>query len=280
MKVKIKAETFRPFYYFAPMCLLAFNWNNHPRYKLILVANRDEFFERPSQQLHQWDSGIYAGKDLRAGGTWLGMNPKGRFAALTNYRDLKNLKKYEKSRGDLVKNFLEGAISPHDYLKKLEAEMHQYDGFNLLVGDHENLFYLSNKSAEGIRKLEPGTYGLSNALLETPWRKLVKARESLKEHIEAGDFQLESLMKGQHSKETESPDRLPDTGATPEQEILLSAQFINVGNYYGTVNSTALLWKENGEVEMMERVFDQVNGTHSDSQVNFKIQGKVEQNAG
>ncbi|WP_040490746.1 NRDE family protein [Indibacter alkaliphilus] len=260
------------------MCLLAFNWNNHPKYKLILVANRDEFFERPSQSLHQWESGIYAGKDLRAGGTWLGMHPSGRFAALTNYRDLKNPKKYEKSRGDLVKNFLEGDKNPYEYLKEIAAEMQEYEGFNLLVGDQNNLYYLSNKSSGGIKQLSPGIYGLSNAVLETPWRKLVKAKENLEEHLAEGNFQMESLMKGQHSKETESPELLPDTGATPEQEILLSAQFINVGNYYGTVNSTVLLWDEKGQVEMMERVFDQVKGTHEDTKVDFKINSKLEQN--
>lgn len=270
---------FRPFCYFATMCLLAFNWNNHPRYKLILVANRDEFFERPSQQLHQWDSGIYAGKDLRAGGTWLGLHPNGRFAALTNYRDLKNPQQYEKSRGDLVKDFLEGNVKPYDYLKEIEAEMQDYEGFNLLVGDQENLYYLSNKSSKGVQRLEPGTYGLSNALLETPWRKLVKAKESLKEHIEAENFQVESLMKGQHSRETEAPELLPDTGATPEQEILLSAQFINVGNYYGTVNSTVLLLGHDGKVQMVERVFDQVKGVHEDTELSFKINSRLEQNA-
>jgi uncharacterized protein with NRDE domain len=261
------------------MCLLAFNWNDHPDYKLILVANRDEFFERPSQQLHQWESGIVAGKDLRAGGTWLGMHPSGRFAALTNYRDLKNLQKYEKSRGDLVKNYLEGQQNPLEYLKEIETEMQEYDGFNLLIGDQKNLYYLSNKSDNGIQKLAPGIYGLSNALLETPWRKLVKAKENLKSHISKGDFQMDSLMKGQHSRETEAPERLPDTGATPEQEILLSAQFINVGDYYGTVNGTVLLWDNSGKVRMKERVFDQVKGTYEDSELSFKINSEVEHNA-
>lgn len=262
------------------MCLLAFNWNNHPKYKLILVANRDEFFERPSQSLHQWESGIYAGKDLRAGGTWLGMHPSGRFAALTNYRDLKNPRKYEKSRGDLVKNFLEGKLDPEAYLKDIAAEMDQYEGFNLLVGDERSLYYLSNKSRTGVQKLEPGLYGLSNAVLETPWGKLTKAKNNLSVHIQKEVYEPISLMKGQQSKDTEDPELLPDTGATPEQEILLSAQFINVGNYYGTVNGTVLLWDHSGNVEMVERVFDQVKGIHQDTKLDFEIRSKVEQNAG
>jgi uncharacterized protein with NRDE domain len=258
------------------MCLLAFNWNKHSEYKLILVANRDEFFERPSAPLQQWDSGFYAGKDLRAGGTWLGMHPNGRFAAITNFRDLKNKQEFTKSRGDLVKNFLEGEMDPKSYLEEIEEEKMEYEGFNLLVGNHEGLFYLSNKT-EGIQALTPGLYGLSNAILETPWPKLVNAKESLSQYIAKNNFEPLSLMKGQHSKATEPQEMLPDTGATPEQEKLLSAQFINVGNYYGTVNSTVLLWKHSGEVEMMERKFDQVAETHQDTKVTFKVENFLEQ---
>jgi uncharacterized protein with NRDE domain len=258
------------------MCLLAFNWNNHPEYKLILVANRDEFFERPSAPLQQWESGIYAGKDLRAGGTWLGLHPQGRFAAITNFRDLKNQERFSKSRGDLVKNFLEGEMDSKSYLEEIEKEKMEYEGFNLLVADQEGLYYLSNK-LEGVRQLSPGLYGLSNAVLETPWPKLIKAKENLSQHISDSSFEPVSLMKGQQSKKTDPQEILPDTGATPEQEKLLSAQFINVGNYYGTVNSTVLLWKHNGEVEMMERKFDQVAGTSRDTVVKFKVENFLEQ---
>lgn len=258
------------------MCLLAFNWKNHPDYKLILVANRDEFFERPSEALHEWPSGFFGGKDLRAGGTWLGMHPNGRFAAITNFRDLKIQKEFSKSRGDLVKNYLEGDDDPLGYLQSIEKEKAEYDGFNLLVGNQESLYYLSNK-ADGIKELVKGIFGLSNALLETPWPKLTKAKNSLVHHIESGVFEPEKLMQGQQSRETASEDTLPDTGATPEQEKLLSAQFINVGNYYGTINSTVLLWKHNGQVEMMERKFDQVAQTYQDTKVGFNVQQLVEQ---
>jgi uncharacterized protein with NRDE domain len=138
------------------MCLLAFNWNNHPEYKMILVANRDEFFERPTKSLHLWEEGFYAGKDLRAGGTWLGIHPNGRFAALTNYRDMRNMKKDAKSRGDLVKNFLQGESGPEEYLTEIQKEKDLYEGFNLLVGLGDELFYFSNK-IDDIHKL---SYGL------------------------------------------------------------------------------------------------------------------------
>ena len=184
------------------MCLLAFNWNNHPEYKLILVANRDEFFERPSGPLQEWESGFYGGRDLRAGGTWLGMHPNGRFAAITNFRNLKTKKEFSKSRGDLVKNYLEGAQEPLAYLQEIEMEKSEYEGFNLLVGNQESLYYLSNKK-EGIKELVKGIFGLSNAVLETPWPKLIKAKDSLVRFIESRIFEPEKLMQGQHSTETD-----------------------------------------------------------------------------
>jgi uncharacterized protein with NRDE domain len=261
------------------MCLLAFNWNNHPEYKFILVANRDEFFERPTQSLHQWEQGFYAGKDLKAGGTWLGLHPNGRFATLTNYRDLKNLKPEAKSRGNLVKDFLEGNMDPLEYLREIEKEKDQYDGFNLLVGLWDNLFYLSNKK-QGIFKLENGLYGLSNALLETPWAKLVKAKDKLHAKIDRNEIDPDGLREILLSKEIE-PDRfLPATGATLEQERLLSSQFINVGNYYGTINTTVLLWKHSGEVEMKEVRYFQAENRSEEKQVAFLMDEVCEQKMG
>ena len=261
------------------MCLLAFNWNNHPEYKFILVANRDEFFERPTQSLHLWEQGFYAGKDLKAGGTWLGLHPNGRFATLTNYRDLKNLKQNAKSRGDLVKNFLEGSTGPLEYLQEIEKEKDLYEGFNLLVGQGDDLFYLSNKK-EGIYKLENGLYGLSNALLETPWSKLVKAKENLHAKIDNDEIELNSLREVLLSKAIE-PDRfLPATGATLEQERMLSSQFINVGNYYGTINTTVLLWKHSGEVELKEVRYFQAENRTEENLVEFQMDEVREQKIG
>ncbi|MCL6260651.1 NRDE family protein [Aquiflexum sp. TKW24L] len=261
------------------MCLLAFNWNNHPEYKFILVANRDEFFERPTASIHLWEQGFYAGKDLKAGGTWLGLHPNGRFATLTNHRDLKNLKPDAKSRGNLVKDFLEGNMVPLEYLQEIEKEKDQYDGFNLLVGSGDELFYLSNKK-EGIFKLENGLYGLSNALLETPWAKLVKAKEKLHTKIDRNEIDPDGLREVLLSREIE-PDRfLPVTGATLEQERLLSSQFINVGNYYGTINTTVLLWKHSGEVEIKEVRYFQAENRSEENQVQFHMDEVREQNIG
>lgn len=252
------------------MCLLAFNWNNHPEYRLIMVANRDEFFERPSQPIHHWPSGIFAGKDLRAGGTWLGMHSNGRFAALTNVRDMRNIKSNPKSRGNLVRDFLEGNMDCLSYLSQIEGEKDAFEGFNLLVSDGQQLYYLSNYH-EGVRELTPGIYGLSNALLETPWPKLTLAKSNLSRKIEEGDFQKENLMGILHSKEIAPDHELPDTGLGLQRERLMSCQFISAKGIYGTINTTVLLWKHNGEVEMRERTFDQPAGTHFDTEIKFEV---------
>ena len=253
------------------MCLIAFNWNNHPEYKMVLVANRDEFFERPSAPLQLWDSGIYAGKDLRAGGTWMGIHPNGRFATLTNFRDLKNPKKDPKTRGNLVKDYLEGTLGPEEYLTLIQKERDEYEGFNLIVGNPEKLYYLSNYAA-GIQEVEPGLHGVSNALLNTPWEKVKMAKSGLLEKINHAEFDFSDLIPILHSQQTEPDHLLPDTGLSVQEERQLSAQFINVGDYYGTINSTVILWKHSGEVEMMERTFHQVEKRFTDSKVDFLVE--------
>src|SRR5690606_1814904 len=140
----------------------------------ILVANRDEFFERESGSLQLWPKGFYAGKDLQRGGTWMGFHPKGKFAALTNYRTGKNSGKPLLTRGNLVRQFLENEEGPFEYLHRIEGEKGQYQGFNLLVADGEEMGYLSNYFPD-IVKVSPGVHGISNALLDTPWPKVISA---------------------------------------------------------------------------------------------------------
>lgn len=238
------------------MCLIAFNWNNHPEYKLILVANRDEFFDRPSEPLHQWKTGIYAGKDLKAGGTWLGMHPSGRFAAITNYRDFKIRRENPISRGNLVRDYLEGEQNPEEYLIKIEKNRDRYEGFNLLVGNSERLYYYSN-NGPSIQRLNPGIYGVSNALLDSPWRKVNLAKASLKDQIKKYRLQPEELIASLQTKTMEIDHLLPDTGVPREMEKKLSAQFVNIDDNYGTVNTSIILWKHSGEVHFQERTFYQ-----------------------
>ncbi|GHB41074.1 NRDE family protein [Mongoliitalea lutea] len=252
------------------MCLITFNWDNHPAYKLILVANRDEFFDRPSQEIHQWEAGFYGGKDLRAGGTWLAIHPNGRFAFLTNYRDMRNIKSDRKSRGELVKNYLSTSVPPFEYLKSVEQQASEFEGFNLVVGDHLGIFYLSNYQ-EGIQEISSGLYGLSNALLDTPWPKLTLAKEGLENLIAAEIFDPISMMPILHSQEIAPDEELPETGLSLARERLMSCQFIHAEGIYGTVNTTVLLWKHTGEVTMVERKFDQLKNTHADTSLQFEI---------
>lgn len=233
------------------MCLIAFNWNNHPEYKLVLIANRDEFYQRPSSPLHLWEEGFYAGKDLKGGGTWMGIHPSGRFAALTNYRDLSNEKERTCSRGELVVDFLKGEMAPLDYLGNLRQKKNQYNGFNLLVSDGAKMYFLSNNQEE-IQEVDPGFHGLSNALLDTPWPKVQEAKSNLTNYLYDNQvLDVESLVCLLQSTMTAPVEMLPNTGLSPTMEKSVSAQFIVLADY-GTINTTAVLWKHNGEVLIRE----------------------------
>ncbi|HLT05970.1 MAG TPA: NRDE family protein [Cyclobacteriaceae bacterium] len=234
------------------MCLIAFNWMDHPEYRLILVGNRDEFFDRPSASLHLWTEGFYAGKDLKGGGTWMGFHPSGRFATLTNYRSAGESMASPISRGHLVKDFLHGEHAPLDYLQQVQQQMHQYEGFNLLVAEGEQMAYLSNYRKEA-EIVAPGIHGISNAFLDSPWPKVVQAVKQLEGAIAGEALNVEQLLQLLQSKSYAPDELLPATGISLEMERILSAQFIHMGQAYGTVNTTAMLWKHNGEVVIKER---------------------------
>lgn len=234
------------------MCLISFNWLNHPVYKLILVANRDEFFDRPSSSLHLWPTGFYAGMDLRGGGTWMGIHPKGRFAALTNYRDPNIVKENPISRGKLVKEFLENEEEPFDYLHRIQEKMHRYNGFNLLVASGEKMGYLSNYR-KGMEKVNPGLHGISNAYLDTPWPKVEMAKAGLKDLISKDEINVDALMDLLQSRSYAPDELLPKTGVSFEMERILSAQFIRKEDEYGTVNTSVILWKHDGRVIIKEK---------------------------
>jgi uncharacterized protein with NRDE domain len=159
------------------MCLIVLAWQVHPEYPLVVAANRDEFFARPSAPAGFWPERpeILAGRDLEAGGTWLGVNRCGRFAALTNYREGGQQRPEAPSRGALATDFLTQQSDPQRYLDDLAKRGAEYNGFNLFVGDCRRLGYYANRG-RGPRWLEPGIYGLSNHLLDTPWPKLAAAK--------------------------------------------------------------------------------------------------------
>lgn len=239
------------------MCLIVFAWRPGTARPLIVAANRDEFHARPTQALAAWADapGVYAGRDLEAGGTWLGVGPQGRFAALTNIRDPRQALG-PRSRGELVAAFLQGELGVEAYLDQVASRSGQYSGFNLLVGDAGQLGYLHAREAAP-RLLEPGVYGLSNAGLDTPWPKLVKARNGLQQLLESAE--PEQLMRLLADGEPAADSELPETGVGLATERLLSSVFIASQNY-GTRASTVLIVDDQGRRRMVERSFGPFGG--------------------
>ena len=219
------------------MCLIALAWQAHPQHALVVAANRDEWRDRPALAAHWWEDHpqILAGRDLQAGGTWMGITRGHRFAAVTNFRDPSDRRSTALSRGTLVTAFLLGAESPAAFLAGLAGKAAQYNGFNLLVGDGDTLLYFGSREGEP-RTVEPGVHALSNHLLDEPWPKVQRARAALRESIGDGDDPLFAML----SDATPAPDtQLPDTGVGLERERMLSPILIT-GADYGTRASTVL----------------------------------------
>lgn len=252
------------------MCLITFAYHIHPTYKLILVANRDEFYARPTSPAGWWEDhpDILGGRDLEAMGTWMGINKNGRFAAVTNYRDLRNLKSNARTRGDLPTDFIKGTPSPKDYVSDVHKEGDHYNGFNLIAMDDE-LAYVSNYAEETF-ELNFGLYGLSNALLDTPWTKVEKAKSSLNKLIQK-EFQLEDLIEMMQDPETAPDESLPDTGLDYEREKAISAMCIKTSDY-GTCCTTAVRIDYKGHVEFMEKSYPVGDRKDQTVAFDFKIE--------
>jgi uncharacterized protein with NRDE domain len=229
------------------MCLIALAYKVHPRFPLIVAANRDEFLERPTKPLHVWEDAphILAGRDELGGGTWLGMSTAGRFAAITNYRDLRRAEVPGPSRGALVKHVLQHELG--------DLDTSQYAGFNLLHGHYDSLFYHSNITGENLA-LEPGIHGLSNHLLNTPWPKVERAKSALSEVLRSEAPSVEHLFD-LLADGTPAPDHaLPDTGIGLPWERVLSSIHIRADGY-GTRCSSVLLVDGNGVAHFAERSY-------------------------
>ncbi|MGB0205982.1 MAG: NRDE family protein [Neptuniibacter sp.] len=237
------------------MCLITFAYKSHPEYSLILLANRDEFYARPSKAMHFWQDhpNVLAGKDLEQGGTWLGINQQGKFTAVTNYRDGLASKENALSRGALTRDFLTSDQDPTGYLKQLLPKQDKFGDYNLLIGDQSGIYYQSNREGP-IRALNPGIYGLSNALLDSPWPKLIKVRSELTNVLGDIQFSPRSLLKIMSNRTQAETSELPDTHIPLEWEQLLSSSFIQSENY-GTRATTLLLQKPNGETTIIEKSF-------------------------
>ncbi|MDJ0834358.1 MAG: NRDE family protein [Gammaproteobacteria bacterium] len=237
------------------MCLLVISWQQHADYPLVVCANRDEFYKRPSLPAHFWSDhpNVFAGRDLEGGGSWLGVNTSGRFAALTNVRNPERHQDNARSRGQLVSDFLISDIAIDDYVEHLEELGFLYNGFNLLFSDGESLIYYSNHGG-GAQRLGPGLYGLSNAALDTPWPKTQAAKQAMQQWLD-NPLPVKHLATLLNSREKAADEDLPSTGISVENERSLSAQFIRTTNY-GTRSSTALLVDREGSAEFFEQSYE------------------------
>ncbi len=233
------------------MCLVVVAFDAHPRYRLVLAANRDEFHDRPARPLGWWHDapGLLAGRDLAAGGTWLGVDRRGRVAVVTNFRDAAAMRPEAPSRGTLIPRFLAGEAAAADYAAEVAGA--KLSGFSLLLYDGGSLAYAANQPAPGARTLAPGIYGLSNHALDTPWPKLALTRERFAAAIAAERLAPERLSRLLRDRRPAPDETLPDTGLGLERERLLSAPFI-VSERYGTRCTTVVLVDRDGGVLVEE----------------------------
>jgi len=241
----------------AALCLINFQLHDHPNYKLIVAANRDEFYGRPTSPAKIWkdEPEILAGRDLMQMGTWLGITKQGRFAALTNYRHPEHMGAGRFSRGEIVKNYLTEGSSPRDFLESLRDNKEDYTGFNVIVGDPDQLFHYHNVNDE-ITKITSGTHSLSNDTLNTPWPKVIKGRENLKNYTKnQKEVHSEELFKIVADAEQAPDEHLPETGVGLDFERKLSPMFIQTPDY-GTRTSTVLLIDKSNHVTFVERTFE------------------------
>ena len=238
------------------MCLIAFSHHVHARYRLVLAANRDERHERPTAPMDFWqdDPQILAGRDLQGGGTWFGVTTTGRWAAVTNFYDGSAVAKDAPSRGLLVSDFLRSNEAPGAFLQQLRREARDYNGFNLLAGNLEEVGYFSNRENQ-VRLLAPGTYGLSNHLLDTPWPKVVRARGWLARELARPDVRLKPLLHMMTNTQTSGGEYTPETRQPGAQEATLAPIFIRNADY-GTRSTTVLTVDREGALELAERRYD------------------------
>ena len=240
------------------MCLLVLAWQVHPRYQLVVAANRDEFYERPTAAMAKWPvpDDIIGGRDLRAGGTWLAMDRDRRFGIVTNFRELQPPSPGATSRGNLIPGYLRNTAGPGGYLRELETTAAAYSGFNLLLTDENTLWYGSNRADRFAQPLSPGIYGLSNELLDTPWPKLQRVRRRFDPLLmQPGEVSKDELFAILDDPTQAGVDeRLPQTGLSREWEQLLSSPFISTEDY-GTRCSTLVMVERTGAVCLTERRF-------------------------
>ncbi|APV48990.1 hypothetical protein BWI17_04420 [Betaproteobacteria bacterium GR16-43] len=252
------------------MCLIALAWKADPRYLLVVAANRDEWRERPTEAAQWWKDHpeILAGRDLQAGGTWMGVTKSGRFAAVTNFRDPSDKRSTALSRGSLVADFLLSEATPGEYLDHLAERAPLFNGFNLLVGDRQALAYFGSREKTQ-RTVTPGVHGLSNHLLDEPWPKVTRARRGMEVAI-ADTNPANRLFAVLSDRSVAADGELPDTGVGLAWERRLAPALIT-GTDYGTRASTVLTIASDGAVTFEERTLDAAGAPSGVQKIAFRV---------
>jgi uncharacterized protein with NRDE domain len=237
------------------MCVIYLAFRSHPRYRLVVAANRDEFHDRPTAPVARWEdeSGVIAGRDLRSGGTWMGMHARGRFAALTNFREPLPQVPPAPTRGALVASYLAEGGAPERWLRELAPRAAVFAGFSIFASDLATLGHYSNRGGD-VTPLGPGVYAVSNGLIGDPWPKVVRGREKFARSLEGKGDLVASLLELLADSSPATDGELPHTGVGIERERMLSPIFIR-GVDYGTRSSSVLLVGEEGEGIFVERSF-------------------------
>ena len=245
------------------MCLVVIAWQQHPEFPLIVAGNRDEFHARPTEDARWWadQPDIVGGRDLQAGGTWLALHRSGRFATVTNFRDAVPPSARFRSRGHLVTEFLRSTADPVDFLQGIDGAA--YAGFNLLVGDGESLACLSNR-ADGPQMLAPGIYGLSNALLDSPWHKVLRAKAALSELLRRDKINESELFRLLGDRQRAPVDEISSEHLPFDTAHAISAPFIVLPEY-GTRCSSVVIRTSNADWQFHERRFDAAGHVTGDS---------------
>lgn len=237
------------------MCLILFAHQTHSEYPLVFAGNRDEFYGRPTAHAEFRDDApnVLAGRDLKSGGTWLGVTRNGHWATVTNVRDSTEPRLDAPSRGHLVSEYLKSEPSPESYLQSIADDADRYNGFNLMVGTPGELYFLSNRDGP-VREIEPGIHGISNGRMDEPWPKVERGKARLRSVL-SGTLSVNRLLEILADREQAPDEELPETGVDLEIERMLSSAFIQ-GERYGTRSSTVLLMDRSGTITFVERSFD------------------------
>ncbi len=254
------------------MCLILLAWRVHPNFPCVVAANRDEYFERPTASADWWSGqeGILAGRDLQAGGPWLGVTRSGRFAALTNFRDPAVYRMDAPSRGTLVTDFLTANWPTAEGLEEVARRGAQCNPFNLICSDGQTLGVYES-TIQRARTLEPGVYALSNHLLDTPWPKVRQAKSQLRAALDELP-QAAAMLDLLRDDEAAADGELPRTGVSLELERMLSSAFVR-GESYGTRCSTIFTIAVDGTASFAEWGWSETGSLAGLARYHFQVAG-------